>query len=73
MAYGLTAVSIVEIKPKGFTMPKHKKIELYCPNCSVKLALNSRGQTYCPKCGQTIDPKDADHVDPKLAKKAGLA
>ena len=54
-------------------MPKHKKIELYCPRCSVKLAVNNRGQLYCPRCGQVIDPKDADHVDPRLAKKEGLA
>ena len=54
-------------------MSHKKKFELYCPRCSVKLAVNNRGQVYCPRCGQVIDPKDADHVDPKLAKKEGLA
>ncbi len=51
---------------------KETKLKLTCPECGKQLKHGERGGYYCPNCGQMVDPKDADHIDPKLAREAGM-
>ena len=52
-------------------MRHKKKVELYCPKCSAELK-KKNGMTFCPKCGEVVTEKDADHIDPRLARKEGV-
>ena len=48
-----------------------KKIE-HCPLCKVEMIPVGKGIHPCPTCGWRKDENKEGHIDPRLAREAGM-